>query len=397
MTDLILHKNEHYISEDLDYYFSKYRDVNNQIRPSKSIYSLTPDSPHFDIDLEDGKIGSLFFPFAPFSLERIYIGISFPLFANNWGTSFLRYLLTRLKPDGYIILPVYPEMQAAEKNLWSRSILENLFLSRSRWKGTSNIWAENDGVMSMRLGRKWPAMTRSTAKHFFAQGANSVLRQSMKKNDHRKTIEQTFFSLGQTYWKNAGVSAIVEKIIQDYFGMKQAVSLCEIGSSHGLLSIECLLSDYINIKQAVSYIPEKSSLIDYQLLVNSFHQHIRDRFTSVVASPLQTIQHLSQYHVICVINSLVNLRSVKQSQALLKQAWDRLEIGGVLIVKEQQETLDTVIPLLESFGTMCCYSSIVASKVNEDEQISHYSSLIEQELIVENQTKQSVFRVIQKT
>ena len=61
--------------------------------------------------------------------------------------SFLLQLLKVLKPNGAIILPVYPEGQAQEKGYWSRSFLENIFLSRQRWTGFSNVRAENDGVM----------------------------------------------------------------------------------------------------------------------------------------------------------------------------------------------------------------------------------------------------------
>jgi len=46
MTDLILHKHEKYITEDLNYYFSGKRDINNQIRPNQDIYSLTLNSLH---------------------------------------------------------------------------------------------------------------------------------------------------------------------------------------------------------------------------------------------------------------------------------------------------------------------------------------------------------------
>ena len=83
-------------------------------------------------------------------MDRIFIGISFPLFSNNWGAAFLRHLLGLIKPNGAVILPVYPEVQARDQGLWCRSSLENIFRSRSRYIGISNIWAENDGVMSMR-------------------------------------------------------------------------------------------------------------------------------------------------------------------------------------------------------------------------------------------------------
>jgi len=396
MTDLIIHKHEKYITEDLNYYFSGKRDINNQIKPNETIYSLTANSQHFDIVFNDGKEGSLFFPFPAFSIDRIYIGISFPLFANNWGTSFLRYLLTLIKSTGCIILPVYPEMQAAEKNLWSRSILENLFLNRSRWKGTSNIWAENDGVMSMRVGRRWPAITRSTAKYFFAQGANIVLRNSMQKSSIKTSNSESLFQLGKAYWNNSNNTAIVEKIIQDYFGRKQAVSLCDIGNSNGLLGIECLLSNYIKVSQAVCFNTQSQALLDTNSLVNSFYHEIHDRYIAVNNSEVDTLNYLPEYNIVCLIDCLAGAASkIKMDQLVLK-AWQRVKTGGILVIKDDQKHVNEISSIIQSFGTLNYYSSIVASKIIQGEVISHYSNAIEQELEVENRDKNKAFRVIQK-
>jgi hypothetical protein len=393
MTDLILHKHEKYITEDLKYYFSGKRDINNQVRPNQDIYSLTLNSHHFDIDFNDGKTGNLFYPIPAFSIDRIYIGISFSLFANSWGTSFLRYLLTRIKSGGCIILPVYPEMQAAEKNLWSRSILEDSFLSRSRWKGTSNIWAENDGVMSLRVGRKWPAMARSTAKYLFAQGANIVIRDNIKNNSNNS---ESLFHLGNIYWNNANNSAIVEKIIQDFFGSKQAVSLCDIGDSNGLIAIECLLSRHIKLNQAVCFTTENEPLLDYKLLVDSFHHEIHNRYIPVANSKTDTINYLPFYNIVCLIDCLSDDTSSTDMELLIIKAWERVILGGVLIIKDEQGVIDKISLLLASFGTINYYSSLVASKIVDGEVISHYSSLIEQELETESRDKNRVFRVIQR-
>ena len=360
MTDLILHKHEKYITEDLSYYFSGKRDINNQIQPSQDIYSLTLNSQHFNIDYNDGKVGNLFFPIPAFSVDRIYLGISFPLFANNWGSSFLRYLLTRIKPNGCIILPVYPEMQAAEKNLWSRSILEDAFLSRSRWKGTSNIWAENDGVMSIRVGRKWPAMTRSTAKYLFAQGTNIIVRNSLKNSS--VSTSESLFKLGNIYWNNANNAAILETIIHKHFGRKQAVSLCDLGDSNGLAAIECLLSDYINIKQAVCFTTENEDLLDYKLLLNSFHHQIHKRYFPINDSKHHTLQYSSSVDVIYLIDCFSTNNSQKYNVDLLLQSWQKVTVGGLLIIKDEQGINDNIKSLLISFGTIDYYSSIVASK-----------------------------------
>ena len=54
-------------------------------------------------------ISNVLYPFEKNSIDKIYIGLSFPLFSNNWAASYLRYLLKIIKKDGSIILPVYPE------------------------------------------------------------------------------------------------------------------------------------------------------------------------------------------------------------------------------------------------------------------------------------------------
>ncbi len=396
MTDLILHKNKQYIDEDLAYYFSGQRDVNNQIRPQESIYSLSPDSQHFNTDFNDGQVGSLFFPIAAYSIDRIYIGISFPLFANNWGAAFLRYLMTRVKPDGCVILPVYPEMQASEKNYWSRSILENTFLSRSRWKGTSNIWAENDGVMSMRIGRKFPAEMNSTASFFFEESGNSILRRSLQAPSHNTSNQQQLFELGQHYWNTANTYSIVERIILDYFGMQQAVTLCDISDSNGLMAIECLFSREINVTQAVSFMTDKTHINDTSLLSKRYHSVIKNRFKSIDTSITDTLNDLANYKVICLINTTTNGATSDKTNEVIANALDKLMPGGILIVHESQGLSVDVLQLLDNYPMTSYYSSIVASKLQNGDAISHYSSIIETELVSENNNRKYAYIVIQK-
>ena len=156
MTDILIHKSSKYIKEDRDYYCSDIRDKHGMIKPSDDLISLSCDSHVFQKDINSKEICSIYYPFEKYTFDRIYLGISFPLFANNWGAAFLRYLMYLIKQDGAVILPVYAERQGVEKNYWSRSSLEVMFQSRQKWWGMSNIWAENDGVMSMRIRKKDP-------------------------------------------------------------------------------------------------------------------------------------------------------------------------------------------------------------------------------------------------
>ncbi len=400
MVDLVLHKAEKYIQEDLDYYFSKQRDMHNHVRPGNDLYSLTPDSDHINVSLDDGKIGNLFFPFTPFSLERIYIGISFPLFANNWGTSFLRYLLTRIKPSGCIIMPVYPEMQAIEKNYWSRSLLENIFLSRTRWLGISNIHAENDGVMSLRVGRRWPPNIVSCAKYLFSQNSNILLREEMSQRLGENSLHDNFLKLHDSHWKNVTTSAVTEKIIHDHFGMKKEVQLCDISDNHGLSAIECLLSSYINVGGAVCYVKDIDPLLDTRSISDHFHHKVKERF--VVKPTIDSSLDGSElYDVICITNIISTMKNSKQKK-ILQRSWQKLSSGGLLIIYENTDELndginsDQLEVMLSGFGTISYYSDEVTSRFIEGEEISHYSSIIEEELKQEMEDKFHVFRVVQK-
>tara|TARA_R110002049_G_scaffold213899_2_gene385384 strand:+ start:2970 stop:4160 length:1191 start_codon:yes stop_codon:yes gene_type:complete len=396
MTDLIIHKHEDYIEEDLAYYFSSKRDINNQIRPNTDIYSLTPNSQHFNVDFSDGKIGNLFFPIAPYSIERIYIGISYPLFANNWGEAFLRFLMTRVNAKGCVILPVYPEMQASEKNLWSRSMLENCFISRSRWKGISNIWAENDGVMSLRIGRKFPAEIKSTGAYFFEEVGNTILRRSLTSSSPATPQQVSLLNLGHKYLSASNTYSIAEQIIQDYFGRKRAVTLCEIGNSDGLIAIECLLSNYINVKQAVSFNADNQEITDIDELSNRYYSEISGRFVTIKTSVLDTLNLLENYDIICFSNATLTCPDTYQFNDLLANALAKLSPSGILIVYEENALSLEVSQLLDTSNNIRYYSSLVASPLEDNQTISHYSLAIERELLAENRDRRSVFRVIQK-
>ena len=132
-------------------------------KPSKNIKSYSLDSFNFD---NQSELPSLFYPFPKHSLDRVYLGISFPLYANNWGAEFLRYLMYIIKKDGAVIFPVYAERQGVEKNYWSRSILEVAFQSRQKWWGMSNItgrkrWCDVNANLE-----KEPKVRNSTFTYF---------------------------------------------------------------------------------------------------------------------------------------------------------------------------------------------------------------------------------------
>ena len=239
MKEILIHKSDNYIEEDRDYYCSDIRDKHGMIQPSDNLVSVTCDSKVFKSNPTNDQICSIYYPFEKGSFHRIYVGISFPLFANNWGAAFLRHLMYLIEPEGGVILPVYAERQGVEKNYWSRSSLEVTFQSRQKWWGMSNIWAENDGVMSMRIGKKQPPKKNSSLNHFL------------------ENISSSDSNIGDVikHHTNGIISAIVEQIIINYFGRTKAVSFCDIGGD-GLLSSEILMSDYVNVTKSTEIISE---------------------------------------------------------------------------------------------------------------------------------------------
>ena len=399
MAHAVFHLSDEFITEDLDYYFSGERDKNNQIRPDDNIASLTPHSSHLSHTLGEGQVANFFYPTQPNLLDRIYIGISIPLFANNWGASFLLQLLKVLTPDGAIILPVYPEGQAQEKGYWSRSFLENIFLSRQRWTGFSNVRAENDGVMSMRVGRKWPDPISSTVEWFYKQRSN-ILLEKLSENDGQGNIKSIHTSIIEKVWENYARSAVLERIILDFYGAKTPVNTHCICDDYGLLITDLLLSPYINVVSGVTHTfttVNDSTTLNF----NSYFSPYTGEQHKIKKAELPDLEINQLLDVICLLNSCVGA-DISLRSSLFNTAWSKLKPMGLLIVYEDLVgnnalTASELNNELEKFGTVQKYSSIVASKIQEGIDISHYSSIQESRLIEEKHSENKIFRVIQKT
>lgn len=400
MVHVAFHLAEEFISEDLDYYFSGERDKNNQIRPNEDIYSLTPNSSHLNYKLGDGQVGNFFYPSLPNLLDRIYIGISIPLFANNWGAAFLLQLLKALKPGGKIILPVYPEGQAQEKGYWSRSFLENIFLSRQRWTGFSNVKAENDGVMSLCVGRKWPDPIPSPIEWFYRQRANIALEKLLESNSKKET-EELFSLLTIKVWENYTHSAIVERILLDSFGAKLPTSLQVISNDFGLLATDILLSPYITIDQCKTY----NLCAEPNQIVKNFKSYFSPQYENkhnIIDSSFENIDIQEKSKVICLLNIFSEIAKPTIEDFITK-IWQSVSPAGLLVVYEDFSYGGQVIEatelnaILEKLGEVQTYSSIVASKILQDVDISHYSTLQESKLKKEKAKQSNVFRVVQKS
>ena len=91
--ELIFHKSKEYIDEDIFYYISDQRDKHSMIKPKKeNLISMTVDSEKLLPPCKN-EITNVFYPFKKNSIDKIYIGLSFPLFSNKLC---LRVLKTKL-------------------------------------------------------------------------------------------------------------------------------------------------------------------------------------------------------------------------------------------------------------------------------------------------------------
>jgi hypothetical protein len=402
MNQVILHCSEKYITENLEFYFSGERDKYNQIRPDKSIKSMTPVDDHLICDFSDAKVCNFFYPQLPNQLDRIYIGISVSLFANHWGASFLIELLKLVKPGGVIILPVYPEGQAGEKGYWSRSFLENIFLSRSRWRGMSNVNAENDGVMSVRIGKKWPESRPSSIEWFYQERSNLLLS-SIQSNCNDRPIENhiknTFSYLCELIWQEYNTGAIIEKIIQDNFNVKQRLSVINITHDYGLLINDLMLSPQLNLEHGISChigsaipsIMENSSNYFAPLTEGRHQVYQSQTYDDLFVESLDVI----------IMHDLISGTGIAAYEQLVKEAWSHLNTNGLLVLFDDllnaHRVLEIMDKILSRVGDITYYSAIVTTKIEFDMAISQYSLAIEEEPHQEAKNKNRVYRVSQKT
>lgn len=357
--ELIFHKSEKYIEEDIFYYISDQRDKHSMIKPKKeNLISMTVDSNTLAIPNKN-EIVNVFYPFKKNSIDKIYIGLSFPLFSNNWAASYLRYLLKVIKKDGSIILPVYPEEQADEKGMWSRSFLENIFTSRTGWTGRNNVWAENDGVMSMRIGKKFPKKPDSTLNYYLDEISNQFYRSQL----NGKNIEN--IDTIKNIWSTSKLSPILEKIILEKYQKKKVVyaDICENPS----LAYEVSVSDYISIKKTII-------CSDNTLLCNDFANYFsyrnKNEFLNLSISDLEKL-NVHNPDIVSIINN-------KNNHSYLQKIQDLLPEATIIFYGESN-----IIESLKKDYDLCIYSSIVATKLEAGKTINHYSDIIEEEINLE--------------
>ena len=369
--ELIFHKSEKYIDEDIFYYISDQRDKHSMIKPKKeNLISMTVESDYLKFPSK-GEVNNAFYPFEKNSIDKIYIGLSFPLFSNNWAASYLRYLLKIIKKDGAIILPVYPEEQASEKGMWSRSFLENIFTSRTGWTGTNNVWAENDGVMSMRIGKTFPKKINSTLNYYLEESGNQSYRTQLSDNNNTDSLK-----LIKNIWAISRISQIIEKIIQDAFENKKII-YCDVGKSPSL-PFEVSVSNYINVKKTIISTENSQS---YEDLNNYFSYRVDSEYIKLNDRDIVSVGNLNPD----VISIIYNKDNVSILEKVIKCSPNSIVIvyGDLDISNDSYKNYSIEM-----------YSSIVATRLDEGKIINHYSDAIEKEINQESVANTSKIYVL---
>ena len=163
---------------------------------------------------------------------------------------------------------------------------------------------------------------------------------------------------------------------------------------------ELLLSSYINVESGVTTHITQAEEAVAKSFASYFAPHTGDQH-EIQTSDENNIEFKKNSDVICMIHSLSGLDQARQEE-LLDKAWASLNANGLLIVHDvmpaawHQSAAAGLHSKLESFGVLSTYSALVASKIEDDVEISHYSTIQEAKLLEERQQQSTVFKVIQK-
>ncbi|MDE0302534.1 MAG: hypothetical protein OXJ38_04915, partial [Gammaproteobacteria bacterium] len=255
---------------------------------------------------------------------------------------------------------------------------ENIFRSRSRYIGISNIWAENDGVMSMRIGRRWPPVIPSMARWLFEQTPRRAVALGLE--DNTEAIQKFWQPEVQRFWRLGRYHAVIEQIIRNQYGPRRPVRLAAIGEDSGLIALECLYSPYTRVTQADVYDSMESS---HAL------QALDQACSTQEHGPLECPESPATenlHDVLCVTDS-----AALDSDAATRQ----LSKGGTLILTPECAASN---PELDSgFKEPEYYSDTVAQRLHPSIPIYHYSERIEEEIAQQTESHQNAFMVLSKS
>jgi hypothetical protein len=234
----------------------------------------------------------------------------------------------------------------------------------------SNIWAENDGVMSMRIGKKEPKVRNSTFTYFIDKTLPKLYQEN-KLDELQNEIDNQN--------ENLRLSAVVEKIILDNHGRNKKINLGVISNSN-LLGMELACSDYMNIKNTKVYSSNEDN-------VSSFSEYLpkdtASNFNRLISN-LNECDFDGGHNVFLIDEKFYNQDASKQ---IISKALDGLGNDGFIIIVNRHA---------ENNYKSSDYSHTVGTRLKTGYDIPHYSDLIFDELKVENENRGTAVQVIHK-
>ena len=155
------------------------------------------------------------------------------------------------------------------------------------------------------------------------------------------------------------------------------------------------MSDYIKISQSTAIINEKHNINDFKkYLSNGF-----DKKFKVTKCENGNLNLDQNFDIITMIN-ILDKKSDSEKKSCVNDTFNKLNKNGILILQDNGssnvETFNKITASIINSSVHSQYSSIVATKLNTNINIPHYSDIIFEELKNENISRNNVINIFQK-
>lgn len=186
----------------------------------------------------------------------------------------------------------------------------------------------------------------------------------------------------------------------DAFGANSPLTVHSISDDYGLLMTDLLLSPYVDVMSGLTDDISTEQETIAKNFKSYFAPHMEGRHQILESAPAN-LDFKQKSNVISLTNALVGLGK-SDIEGMLNRAWEQVKPGGLLVVYEDfgsnmhDLNVSDFTSMLEKFGEVQIYLSIVAAKIQENVEISHYSSIQEAKLGEEKRDQIKVYRVVHK-
>ncbi len=296
------------------------------------------------------------------------IASALPVFNSPWGKSYVAWLTRLLKPGGSIFLRLN---QAGEsRGFLPQKTIEQLYREQGKDVG-------KDGLVAFSLSE--PIQAEPSVLDWFMRNKHKAVLDDLRYKyagvqdprlfeplyaefiEEQSQIDaflgeysrlRSYFGLGNpgpvtdvdkelgdtlriySYYVG-GIrykGAVVAQIVKDLLGGRQQLVTLDIGGGMGLLSAEMLLDDSLHVARAVVRDLNYLAYIQAGNMYSYYREQFKDRFAfSLGAGDAYSFAHAND--VVTLIGSLLYIDRKVQPK-MLRQAWETLTPGGLLIVHE---------------------------------------------------------------